>query len=211
MSTDLDLKQTEKESLKLAAYADGTSDISLGLVFILLGFYPLTRAALGPVLNMFVFLAGLAAIVISLQVLRKRITPSRIGIVEFGENIRRLKGVALLITIFLAAMMILTWVLSARGWSPAFPGWMRSYGVDILITLIVLAIFWTVAYAIHMRRYYLYGVLLAAGFPVQAILSGVYGGAAFIAAGLIITAIGVALLVRFLKQYPELDEGAAND
>ena len=84
MNANLDLKQTEKASFQLAAYADGTSDISLGLVFVLLGFYPLTRTFLGPILNMVVFLAALAAIVISLQVLRSRITPTRIGLVQFG-------------------------------------------------------------------------------------------------------------------------------
>ena len=40
MSTNLDLKQTEKASYRLAAYADGTGDLSLGLVFILLGVLP---------------------------------------------------------------------------------------------------------------------------------------------------------------------------
>ena len=34
MSTNLDLKQTEKASFKLAAYGDGLNDISLGLTWL---------------------------------------------------------------------------------------------------------------------------------------------------------------------------------
>ena len=59
MNTNLDLKQTEQASFKLAAYADGTSDLSLGQVYILLGIYPYTRAQLGPAWNFPLFLGVL--------------------------------------------------------------------------------------------------------------------------------------------------------
>jgi hypothetical protein len=77
----------------------------------------------------------------------------------------------------------------------------------ILVSLVVLGIFWGIAYTLELRRYYLYGVMLALGFPVQASLDGVFEGAAFLAAGLIITVIGAVLLSRFLKAYPIAGSG----
>lgn len=207
MSTNLDLKSTERASFKLAAHADGTSDISLGLVFVLLGCYAWTREALGPSWNMLFFLVMLGLITLAQVQLRKRLVPERIGLVKFGPHVRQRKMVFLLITIILAVLMILTWVGSARGWSPDFPDWFANYGFEILVALIVLGIFWGIAYTMGLRRYYGYGVLLAAGFPLQSIIS-IYEGTPFLAAGAIITLVGAFLLSRFLKSYPPLDTEA---
>jgi len=209
MNDQLDLKQTEQASFKLAAYADGTSDITLGLMFILLGCYAWTREALGPALNMVFFLAFLAAISISMGILRKRLVPERIGVVKFGPQVKKRQRVFLLITILLAAGMIATWALSARGWSPAFPSWIRSWGFEIVVALIVLGIFGAIAYTMNIQRYYLYGVLLAATFMIQ-IIPPTYEGIPFLVAGAIITVIGIALLYRFLKAYPVQEEEAVN-
>jgi len=209
MNDQLDLKQTEQASFKLAAYADGTSDITLGSMFILLGCYAWTREAFGAALNMVFFLAFLAAITISMGILRKRLVPERIGVVKFGPQVKKRQLVFLLITILLAAGMIATWVLSARGWSPIFPTWVRSWGFEIIVALIVLGIFGAIAYTMNIQRYYLYGVLLAATFMVQ-IIPPTYEGLPFLAAGAIITIIGIVLLYRFLKAYPVQEEEASN-
>jgi hypothetical protein len=208
MNDNLDLKTTERASFKLAGHADGTADISLGLVFMLLGIFPLTRAALGPSWNMIFYLAMLGIIVFTQTRVRARLVPERIGVVKFGPHVRRRKIVFLLITILLAAAMIATWVGSARGWSPDFPDWFANYGFEILVALIVLGIFWAIAYTMSLRRYYIYGVLLAAGFPIQSLLTGSYEGAPFLVAGLIITVSGAFLMNRFLKAYPVVNAEA---
>lgn len=202
MSTDRDLKQTEKESFKLAAYADGTSDISLGVIFTLLGIYPFTREVLGVGWNTVVFLIALALISLLQMRIRARLIPERIGVVKFGPHVRQRKIAFLLITILLAAGMIGTWVLSARGWSPSFPDWLRGYGFEILVSVIVLGIFWAIAYSMGLRRFYFYGVLLAACFPIQASLTNLYEGTPFIIVGSVIILVGAILLNRFLKEYP---------
>jgi hypothetical protein len=207
MNTNIDLKGTERASYKLAAHADGLADITLGLVFVLLGFYPLTREAFGPTGNMFFFLAALGLITFAQARIKNRISPERVGLVSFGPQVRQRKMVALLVTILLAVGMIVTWVLSARGWFPGTPGWLGSYGFEILVALIVLAIFWAVAYSLGLRRYYLYGILLGAGFPLQSLLTTVYEGTPFLAAGAVIAGIGIYLLTRFLKQFPAGVEG----
>jgi hypothetical protein len=210
VNRNIDLKSTEQASYKLAAHADGLADITLGLVFILLGFYPLTRGAFGPTGNMFFVLAVLGLITFAQARIKKRVSAERIGLVSFGPQVQKRKKVALLITVLLAAGMIATWVLSARGWFPGTPRWLGSYGFEIIVALIVLGIFWAVAYSLDLRRYYFYGVLLGAGFPLQSLLDGKFEGAPFLAAGLIITGIGVFLLNRFLKAFPEAPREVAN-
>jgi len=205
MNAKIDLKQTEKASFRLAAYADGTADLSLGLVFLLLGLYPLTRELFGVYWNFPFFLLVLGAIVAAQVWVKKRLTPSRIGIVTLGERFKKRSRLALLITVILLILTTLTWVGAARGTFLSLPAWMGRYGVEIIVSLIVLAIFWGMAYSLELQRYYLYGVLLAAGFPLQAILP-VYDGLPWLVAGGIITAVGAVLMARFLKQYPEVSE-----
>jgi hypothetical protein len=210
MSTNLDLKQTEKASYRLAAYADGTADLSLGLVFILLGLYPLSRAAFGPDWNMLFFLAVLGLIVLIQSLVKKRLGAARIGIVKFGARVKNRVRISLLITVALSALMIATWALAARGWFPSTPKWLGSYGFEILVSLIVLVIMWGMAYSLDLKRYYLYGVLLAVCFPLQAFLP-IDEGAPFLAAGAIITVSGTVLLTRFLKAFPAVGESEGSN
>jgi len=206
MSTNLDLKQTEKASYRLAAFGDGTADLTLGLSYILLGLYPISRAAFGPLLNAAFFLVVLYGIVFLTALIRKKLGPSRIGIVEFGDRIKKRGRYLTIITAILAALMILTWFLSSRDQFPDTSGWLGGYGFEFVVSLIVLVILvGGLAYTLGVRRYYFYGVLLAACFPLQAFLP-FYEGAPFLAAGAIITFSGVVILARFLKKYPPLDE-----
>jgi hypothetical protein len=206
MNAQIDLNGIEKTSFKLAAYGDGTTDLSMGLVFLLLGAYPLTRELLGPAWNMLFFLVFGGLIVAAQYLVRTRLGPSRIGLVKFGPRVKNRLRVALLITVSLALIMIAAWALAARGWFASTPLWLNSYGFEILVSFIVLMIMWGIAYALGLRRYYFYGLLLAAGFPIQAATS-LYDGLPWLVAGGIIFLIGLYLLARFLKQYPPLDEG----
>ena len=207
MNNNLDLKQTERNSFKLAAYADGTSDLGLGLVFILLGIYPFTREQLGPVWNFPLFLAVLGLLVFAQYRLKSRLAPSRIGIVKLGPRIQKRFRSALLATIILLALTVLTWVGAADGIFFSLSAWLGRYGMEIIVALIMLSIFWGIAYTMEIQRFYFYGLLLAACFPLQHLLPVfVYEGIPYLAAGGIITGIGAYLLVSFLKRYPEVEE-----
>ena len=105
MSTQLDLKSTEKASYKLAAFGDGLNDLTLGLILIALGLFPITRAAFGPTLNALVFfLVLLLAISGTTMGIRKRLTPSRLGLVSFGPSSRKRLKTGLLVTTLLLAL-----------------------------------------------------------------------------------------------------------
>ena len=207
MNTNLNLKQTERESFKLATYTDGLSDIGLGLVMILMGIYPLTRQLLGVNGNMVFSLATLGLIFAGQVWAKKRLGPSRIGVVTFGERVQKRLKISLLIGIVLFFLVALTWHLSAQGYYLPKPSWLGSYGVDILIGLIVLAIFSGIAYTLEMTRFYLYGLLLGACFPFPEFFS-IYRGTPYFFAGAVMIGIGAALLARFLKTYPVADAEA---
>jgi hypothetical protein len=202
MNKNIDLKGAERASYKLAAYADGTADLSLGLVFLLLGIYPFTREQLGAVWNFPLFLLVLGVIVYAQIRIKKRITPSRIGIVKLGERVQKRAKVTLLATVVLFALTVLTWVGAADGIFFSLSTVMGSYGMEIIVALVMLAIFWGLAYTLELQRYYFYGVLLAACFPLQHQLP-VYDGLPYLIAGAVITGIGAYLMTRFLKAFPE--------
>ena len=207
MKAQIDLKQTEKASYKLAAFGDGLTDLTLGLIMFALGLFPLTRSAFGPAWNMLFFVLLLVGISAVLMRLRMRLAPSRLGLVTFGPSPRRRLKTALLVTTLLLAITAVLWGLAGQGWFLPSPSWLSSYGFDIFFALVILGIFCTMAYSLGVTRYYLYGLLFGASMLLQGIaLEGLYEGVPMLIAGGIITAIGTVLLARFLKNFPPLDE-----
>lgn len=206
MNAQIDLKGTQQASFKLAAYADGINDILLGLILALLGLFPLTRAAFGPSLNMLFFLVALIGVSTVMMLIRKRLVPSRIGLVKFGAAAHKRLKAALLVTTGLLAVSAIIWGLAGQGYFLPSPSWLSSYGFDIFFALVVLGIFSTMAYSLNVLRYYLYGLLFGAGMLLQALhLPGLYEGVPMLAAGGAITLIGVYLLIRFLNKFPAAD------
>ena len=208
MTEPAPLSDQELADIKKAAYADGTADISLGLVFLLLGFYNWSREFLGTTLNLVFFLVFILAIILTLQVLRNRMVPERVGVVDYHVPKQQSRRIFAMVAVLIIFGMIAAWVLSIRSWSSDLPPFLRDYGFGLVVSLVMLGIFSATAFFLELPRYYLYGLLLAAGLPVQSLLTGVYEGTTFIGAGLIISAIGIWLFVRFLKAYPK-KEGEA--
>jgi hypothetical protein len=207
MNNNLDLKSTEKASFKLAAYADGLNDLTLGSLLMLLGLFPLTRAAFGPSLNMVFFLVAMGGISAATLLIRKRLTPSRIGLVKFGPSAHKRLKVALLVTTLLLALTAILWGLAGQDYFLSSPSWLSSYGIDIFFALVILGIFWSMAYSLGITRYYLYGILFGAGLILQALhLPGVYEGLSMLIAGGVVSAIGTTLLIQFLKRFPAVVE-----
>ena len=209
MNKQIDLKGTERNSFKLSAYADGTADISLGLVMITLGTYPITRELFGVAYNILFFFVVLGLIIFAQIRIKARLTPSRIGLVNFGEKTQKRMKVALLITFVLVCLTAATWYLSSQGYMLPKGSVMGAYGFDILIGVIVLAIFSAMAYTLELTRYYFYGLLLSVAFLdiVPASLQGTLIQVPLTLAGLLIVGIGVYLLIRFLDKYPVAEEG----
>ena len=124
MNAQLDLKSTEKASYKLAAFGDGLNDLTLGLILIALGLFPITRAAFGPTFNALFFVILLLAISGTTMGIRKRLTPSRLGLVSFGPSSRKRLKTGLLVTTLLLALTAILWGLAGQGWFLPCPSWL---------------------------------------------------------------------------------------
>ncbi|MCK4489245.1 MAG: hypothetical protein KAU23_03245 [Anaerolineales bacterium] len=215
MNTTLDLKGTEKASFKLAAYSDGIADIGLGLVVITLAIYPFTRELLGVNWNALLYLASVGLIIFLQTYVKNRLAPSRIGIVDFGKKANKRLRAFGLITAVLVVLTVLTWYLSTQGYflPTAFPGsasWMGTYGFDILLAVVVLLIFSAMAYTLDLTRFYFYGLILGLSFPLQNLLPA-YPRFPVLTAGIVIVAVGIVLLTRFLKDFPAVGTDIAEE
>ena len=210
MTQTLDIKNAEKQAFRLATFEDGIWEIYLGSFFTLMSFYPLTRELLGPVFNGVLFL-GLSLLLAFLAVIaKKRISQPRTGLVKFGPSTKKKIKTANLITI---GLVLATFVLMILGtysllneptWE-RLPQWFSDFDIDLIFALIIVGIFCLIAYYTGITRFYLHGLLLGVGNFATTVLhsySDVQFGWPIAIAGLIIAAIGIVVLVKFIRDYP---------
>ena len=210
------LSEVHKRTVRLLSYEDGLWDLLLGVVFLMLAIYPLTRARLGPAWNLALFVGLLLLATAIFTALRRRISTPRLGYVR--ARVTPEKKLILAVTIALvgltAGLVILTLVNPAWLGGPA-PAvaldnvW--SYQVEILVLLALIVLFSAMGYRFGVPRLYLYGWLLGGANLASVIL---YRGAPegfnwplATAAGIILL-IGATLLVRMLRKYPVRDAEA---
>ena len=89
--------------------------------------------------------------------------------------------------------------------SALLPQWFSDFSIDLIFTLIIIGLFWLIAYYTGIARFYLHGVLLGAGNFATTVLLVYYDvqfGWPIALAGLIITVIGASVLMKFLQEYP---------
>jgi hypothetical protein len=208
MSEISDLNQIRRRIIQLTSFEDGFWDLLLGIIFMLLAIYPVTRELLGPVWNLVLFLSLLAVMVVVQLVVRHFVSEPRIGYVR-GRRSPKLR----LLLIFTVVMVLITFglvVLTLLSPAPvtsvlaeASPG--RSYVVELIVLLVMGGLFSAMGYMFGVTRLYFYGWMLG-----LANLASIYmehnAGWTFqlplaIAAGIIIL-IGIVLLLRFLRKYP---------
>ncbi len=209
MSHNISLKKAERETLKLAYFRDGWWDIFLGCCLIWMSFYPGLRSALGPTLNLLLLGCVLAILFVAVFAAKKYIVIPRVGLVEFGstqkQKIKTLHVITFILVLatFVFAILLVTKVIIEPDWGAA-PDWVRDFDVDILFTAILIGFFSLIAYAFGVPRLHLYGWLFGLGNLISTILE-VYEGFTFLfplaMSGGIILLIGVALFIRFLREY----------
>ena len=89
MNQTLDIKNAEKQVLRLTSLEDGIWEIYLGSFFIVMSFYSITRQILGPLLNA-IFVLGMLLLLVGLTwIVKKRITQPRIGTVKLGTQSKK--------------------------------------------------------------------------------------------------------------------------
>lgn len=209
MSEITDLRQIQRRIIQLTNYEDGLWDMMLGIIFLSLAIYPVTREILGPGWNLVLFLSLLALVVVGQLVLRRIVSEPRIGYAKT----RRTRGLRLALAITIVMVLITFGLLMLTFFGPGSettssipvePASTRSYLVEIIVLLAMGGLFSAMGYLFGVRRLYFYGWMLG-----SANLASVYmvhnAGWTFliplaIAAGIIFL-IGFILLVRFLRKY----------
>lgn len=216
MAQTFDIKNAEKQVFRLAEFQDGIWEIYLGLFFILMSFYSVTREILGPVLNALFILITLLLLVGLAWIAKKRITQPRIGLVKFGTQAKRKIKAANIITWALVLATFAVLILSANSlireptWK-RLPQWLSDFDIDLIFALITIGIFSLIGYYSGVARFYLHGVLLGVGNFATTVLRGYYDlqfGWPIALAGLIITLIGAFVLMNFLQAHPLPSEEA---
>jgi hypothetical protein len=208
----------QRRIIRLVNYEDGLWDITLGLIFMALGVFPLTRQLLGPSLNFIFYLLYLAIIVVIQQYARRIISTPRIGVVRNLRSKARMIVMVVLIGLVLLtlALVITTFISNNAQQQPneaVVTQRETDYRVDVIAGLAVIGVFSLMGFAFGIRRLHLYGVLIGVGNLASTIFRYEYGFPfnlpLVIAAGMIIF-MGAILLLRFLRKYPIPNNGTTN-
>lgn len=205
MSGNTDLQAVRRRTAQLMTYEDGLWDLLLGLIFMMLAIYPLTRAWLGPARNLGLFIGLMLILVAGQAFLRRQVSTPRLGYVKPRPTRARKLTLAILICLVALTCALVILTLVGPGWLG--PGTLRvgAYTVEIVVLLVLVTLFSWMGYFFAVPRLYLYGWLLgganlASALIYQPTVEGPNIPMA-LAAGTILL-IGLSLFIRFLRKYP---------
>lgn len=216
MSEMTDFRQIQRRVFQLASFEDGLWDLLLGLIFMALAVYPVTRELLGPEWNIVLFVALLALLTAGQLLLRRRVSGPRIGVAVPRRTPKMwlllvITFVMVVITIGLVVLTLLGSEPDLATNAPVDASTERGYLVELIVVLVMGLLFSAMGYLFGVTRLYFYGWMVG-----LANLASVYmthnAGWTFqiplaVAAGIILL-VGLVLLVRFLRTYPLPAEGS---
>lgn len=210
MSESPSSHDVRKRTTQLMNYEDGLFDLLLGMLFMMLAVYPITRARLGPAWNSALFI-GLMLLVAGIQLtVRRQISTPRLGYVKSKPSPALKLTLAITISLVTLTFGLVILTLVNPGWLPnripsTGPDWPRSYLVEILVLLVMVGLFSGMGYLFGVARLYLYGWLLGGGNLASVIMNQgapeAFNVPMALAASVILL-IGLGLLIRFMRKYP---------
>jgi hypothetical protein len=196
MTEEINLKAIERKAWG-SYFEDGLLDIFLGAMLLIGGIRSVTDSVWYTLL--------ILPLILVLPLGKRLITTPRLGHVKFGSarNLKQAKVIAVLTISVLATFALL--MLPKSGFalpakmliSPIMAGW-------------IAVVFGIIAYYLDFRRLFAYGLL----FAMSEVLSGLFG--VYIGAmtqtvsGIAVLLIGLFVLARFLRKYPQPVEGTSD-
>ncbi|HET7012232.1 MAG TPA: hypothetical protein VFI11_15770 [Anaerolineales bacterium] len=210
MAASLTPDRARRRMIQLVNYEDGLWDILLGLIFLALSVFPVTRRLLGPFWNMVLFLLVLAILVIGLTVVRRVVSMPRLGRARMRRTPQKAVLTVLLAVTVIATMgLVVLTLLYPQGTSglisASLPVWAGDLFVDVVVAVVIVAVFSLMGYLFGVPRLFLYGWLIGLGNLASTALTlsaGIVFNLPLAAASIIILAFGGVLLARFMRKYP---------
>lgn len=192
----ISLKEIERRAYR-STFEDGIYDLQFGLIFLIFMLIPVLEAYS---VSRFIGYSLLLIPLIFPWLGKRYITIPRMGQVEFGEKRRKRRLIALIAAVFILILTFpLVMMIILQGQSDAL-GWK-------LIAIFAAPIFVLAVYTTEFPRLFAYAALLIFGvveaeFLLDQIGSPLNAVLSFGFPGLIITAIGIGLLVKFIRTHP---------
>lgn len=206
MREEIDLRGLERKAY-ISYHEDGLLDLFLGLGII------------GFVETIFFNMTSTASIIPALAIIfyafaKKKITIPRIGHVRFSQSrnprIILLQGLLVLILLLGLFFGLLIWRADASG---EMSFWMKivlEKYPHLIVGFVGVLLFYLTAYAMGIGRFYGYSALTLVLFVTGWILD-IQAKRIALLFGVVMMLAGVALLIRFLRKYPEIKEETSHD
>jgi hypothetical protein len=196
MAETINLKTIERRAWA-SYFEDGFLDVFMGLLMMTGGI----RAITDNVLAYLLIVPGLLVMVFG----KRLITTPRLGHVKFGP-VRKLKQ-AKVIAVLTISVLATFALLLLRNSGLALPPKML---ISPMMAVWIAVIFGVLAYYLDFLRLFGYGLL----FAISEVLSGLFGGyigtMAQTISGIAVLLIGLFVLARFLRKYPQLVEATSD-
>lgn len=206
MANRLNLNQLERKAWK-AYHQDGLMDIFLGLLMMAMAASAgMDELNLSEAVHMGIFI-GLEVLAGAIMWAGKRfVTTPRLGRVKFGPKRKRRK---LLTTFVLAGSVLVGLIMFGllATPDPSVHGLVRQpFFLPLIWALNCLLVFGAMAYLLEYDRLYIVGVVYGIAIPATELIGQIWhvdlGPWIFLAAGLIILAMGLMVFVRFVRTTP---------
>ena len=202
----IDLKTLEKRAFR-RFYEDGIFDLFLGIMLADMAVGAVVTNWLDSETSGLLVMLGIAVVAVTaLIVVRRRLLASRLG--EFKPGPGRQNRITLVRLALLGSLLVglIIFVLAAAGDIPII-------SLDVLMPLVwfinAVLVFGAMAYLLDVPRFYLYGFLFGSAMPLLVLPDVLWGyrlppWAALGGPAVVIVAIGIFKLARFLSDYPVL-------
>jgi hypothetical protein len=196
MAERISLKEVERKAWT-SYFEDGLWDIFFGAMLLIGGIRSVTDYVWYTLL--------ILPLILVLPLGKRFITIPRLGLVKFGPS-RKAKQEKALVALIISVLAIFALLLLPNSGLALPPKMLISPMMAVWIAVI----FGILAYYLDFWRLFAYGLLFAISEALWGLFGGYIGAMAQIISGITVLLIGLFVLARFLRKYPQPGEATSN-
>ncbi|MFZ5516936.1 MAG: hypothetical protein ACOY90_09885 [Candidatus Zhuqueibacterota bacterium] len=211
MNEKINLKEMERRAF-VSYHRDGLIDLFLGFL-LMVSVLSATLSANGVAdsVRIAIYVPLMVVIGPVLYMVGKRyITIPRLGYVKFGPERRSQRKLMTIILVHVVLLTLVIWTYTSRKTLGYFGSIMGTYGMSLIIVLIIMAFFSFAVYLTDYKRLYILGLIVAGIEPLHIIAERNFdpkyvGLISSGIPGLILLVMGGVTLIQFLHKYEKID------